>query len=428
MRIAIIAPGSRGDIQPYVPLGVGLVRAGHSVRVVTNVDHGALVKSYGLELWSMDIDVQSALQSDKVSASLESGSHIASFRQLAEIAKRGTRLLLDVGLAACKDVDVVVTGITGAFMAEGFAKHYGVPLVQAFNVPLTSTTEYPGALMPGLSWGPSIRRISHAITRQGMWMMMRAMANGVRQEKLGMPKAPLFVSGRQSGIVPGPVLYGFSAEVLPRSSDWGDDIEITGYWFADEPEGWAPPRELEAFLAAGPKPICIGFGSMSQRDPEATTRLVLDAIARSGQRAILIAGWGGLQVNERPEHVFQVDSIHHSWLYPRMAAVVHHGGAGTTSAGLRAGVPSIVVPFHGDQPFWGKRVHDLGAGPAPVARNRLTAERLAKAIDVAVHDKAMAVRAAELGARIRKENGVMRAVAAIERIAKGREQRELRTV
>ena len=230
--------------------------------------------------------------------------------------------------------------------------------------------------------------------------------------------APLFWPSDRPGIAEGPVLYGFSPEVLPRSPAWGDDIEITGYWFADEPDGWTPPPALEAFLAQGSKPVCIGFGSMSQRDPEGTTRLVLDAIARSRQRAILIAGWGGLKANELPENVFQVDSLPHSWLYPRMAAVVHHGGAGTTSAGLRAGVPAIVVPFHGDQPFWGKRVQELGAGPQPIPRNRLSAERLANAIDIAVNDQRMAQNAAELGKKIRAENGVARAIEGIERIAK----------
>jgi len=240
----------------------------------------------------------------------------------------------------------------------------------------------------------------------------------VRMERFGRPSMPRFLPKGIAGLVQGPLLYGFSPAVLPRSAAWGDDIEITGYWFADEPEGWTPPPELVAFLESGPKPVCIGFGSMSQRDPEATTRLVLDAVARSGQRAILLSGWGRLKASERPNHVFQCDAIPHSWLYPRMAAVVHHGGAGTTAAGLRAGVPSIVVPFHGDQPFWAKRVHELGVGPAPIPRNRISVERLASAIDTAARDEAMAARASEIGARIRAEDGVGRAVAAIERIAR----------
>jgi UDP:flavonoid glycosyltransferase YjiC (YdhE family) len=370
-------------------------------------------------MWSVDLDVKAALQAAQVSASIESGSHIASFWQLAKIARRGARLQAEVSLAACRGVDAIVTGLTGAFLAEGIAARLGLPLLQAFNVPLTATSAHAGVLTPRLSWGPRSRRFSHALTRQALWMMSRATANAVRMQVLGSPSAPFFAP-RVAGLAPGPVLYGHSPAVLPGPTEWGDEVEVTGYWFADEPTGFAPPPGLEAFLASGPKPVCIGFGSMSQRDPEATTRLVLDAVARSGQRAILLSGWGGLTATERPATVFQGDSIPHSWLYARAAAVVHHGGAGTTAAGLRAGVPSIVVPFHGDQFFWAKRVHDLGVGPAPIARSRLSAERLASAIDTAVRDQAMAARAAELGARIRAEDGVGRAVAAIERIANSR--------
>ena len=416
MRIAIIAPGSRGDIQPYLALGVGLLRAGHAVRVVTTIDHTELVQSYGPELWSVDIDVKAALQGDKVSGSIEGGSVVTSFWHFAEIAKRGARMLAEVGLAACRGVDGIVAGFSGAFIAEGIAAHLDLPLVQAYNVPLTPTSTHAGVLVPGLSWGPRSRRLSHALTRQAIWMVSRSSANAARMEVLGSPSAPWLAPSSIAGLAPGPVLYGYSPAVLPRPAEWGDDIEITGTWFTDEPSGFTPPPGLEAFLAEGPRPICIGFGSMSQRDPESTTRLVLDAVARSGQRAILLSGWGGLTATERPRSVFQGDSIPHSWLYPRVSAVVHHGGAGTTFAGLRAGVPSIVVPFHGDQPFWAKCVHDLGVGPAPIPRTRLSAERLAGAIEAAVRDEAMAARAAALGERIRAEDGVGRAVASIERI------------
>jgi UDP:flavonoid glycosyltransferase YjiC (YdhE family) len=157
---------------------------------------------------------------------------------------------------------------------------------------------------------------------------------------------------------------------------------------------------------------------MSHRKPEETADLILRAVARTGQRAIILAGWGGLAATDAPDSVFMLDGAPFSWLFPRVAAVVHHGGAGTTAAGLRAGVPSVVIPFFGDQPYWGQRVADLGVGPAPIPRQKLTAERLAQAITAAVGDPAMQQRAAELGARIRAEDGIARAVAVVQQLKK----------
>jgi UDP:flavonoid glycosyltransferase YjiC (YdhE family) len=215
------------------------------------------------------------------------------------------------------------------------------------------------------------------------------------------------------------VLYGYSPHVIPPPPDWGADTHVTGYWFLDPPSGWTPPPALHEFLAAGPPPVYVGFGSMSSRNPQATAKLVLDALGAAGQRAVLLAGWSGLRPADLPDSVLMVDSVPFAWLFPRMAAVVHHGGAGTTAAGLRAGVPSIVVPFFGDQPYWGRRVAELGVGPAPIPRKRLTVEVLAGAIDRAVTDPVLRRRAAELGVRIRVEDGVARAVGVVSTLAGG---------
>jgi sterol 3beta-glucosyltransferase len=182
----------------------------------------------------------------------------------------------------------------------------------------------------------------------------------------------------------------------------------------DEVAGWEPPKDLMDYLRAGPPPVYIGFGSMVNSSPEKTTDLVLQALARSGQRGVLSSGWGGLIKSSLPETVFMTGSIPFSWLFPKLAAVVHHGGAGTTSMGLWAGVPSIVIPFMGDQPFWGQRVYELGVGPKPIPRQRLTVNLLAESIHCAVTDKAIQERATSLGERIRAENGVAQAVAIIE--------------
>ncbi len=177
-----------------------------------------------------------------------------------------------------------------------------------------------------------------------------------------------------------------------------------------------PPQALVEFLQAGPPPVYVGFGSMSNSKPEETTRLVLEALAKTHQRGIILSGWGGMHANDLPDSVFMLESVPFSWLFPRMAAVVHHGGAGTTAAGLRAGVPSIVIPFFADQPFWGRRVAELGVGPTPIPLTKLTVDRLSQAIQTAVSDTAMRQRGAELGAKIQAEDGIANAVAILEKI------------
>jgi sterol 3beta-glucosyltransferase len=250
-----------------------------------------------------------------------------------------------------------------------------------------------------------------------LWQTARAVDVQTRRA-LGLPRAPLFGPYRALSQANAPVLYGYSQHVLPRPADWDTNTHVTGYWFLDAPSDWAPPADLVAFLRAGPPPVYIGFGSMGSRNPEATTRLALDALARAGQRGVLASGWGGLSQADLPESVYMLKSAPHSWLFPHMAAVVHHGGAGTTAAGLRAGVPSAIVPFFGDQPFWGARVAALGVGPSPLPRKRLTAEGLAAAITQAACDDAMRARAAALGEKIRAEDGAARAAALITAFAR----------
>ena len=210
------------------------------------------------------------------------------------------------------------------------------------------------------------------------------------------------------------MLYGFSPSVVPMPADWGPANHITGYWFLDPAEDWTPPAALLKFLQAGPAPVYIGFGSMSSRKPEETAELVIKALKKTNQRALLFSGWGGLHKEGLPDSLFMIDTTPHAWLFPRMAAVVHHGGAGTTASGLRAGVPSIVVPFFGDQAFWGKRVHDLGVGPAPIPRKKLSVDVLAQAIQESVTNSAMQQRAADLGSKIRAEDGIANAVEIIQ--------------
>jgi sterol 3beta-glucosyltransferase len=206
------------------------------------------------------------------------------------------------------------------------------------------------------------------------------------------------------------MLGAYSSNVIHQPPDWPESVHITGYWFPDIHTEWCPPSQLEAFLDAGDPPVYVGFGSMAGSHPEQLATVVLEALAKSGQRGLLLTGWGGMHAMSVPDSVFVIDSAPHDWVFPRMAAVVHHGGAGTTAEGLRAGIPSVILPFMMDQPFWGRRVKALGVGPEPIPHKKLTADRLAQAIHAAVTQPAIKRRADWLGEAIRAEDGVGNAV------------------
>jgi len=417
MRIIIIAPGSRGDIQPYIALGLGLKSSGHEVRIVTTRDHASLVTAHGLELWSADVDVQGAIQQAEASSSLESGKLFRSFRLLSKLASSAALLVAQKAWDASHGADKILAGFGGLFVGGAISEKLRIPLIQAYNVPITPTREFSGALTPWLQFWPKgfFHRLGHRVTRQSIWLTARLSGNNARRSVFGLRSAPLLGPFHKAGLGGGTILYGFSESVIQKPLDWGGNISVTGFWFLDPSQHWTPPPQLASFLENDPKPIYIGFGSMSSRDPKKTAQLVLEAIHKAGQRAVVHAGWGGLGKENLGPDVFVVESIPHAWLFDRVAAVVHHGGAGTTAAGIRAGVPSIVVPFHGDQPFWGQLVFQLGLGPHPVPRRDLTAERLAHAIEAALTNREYRDKAAALSAQIRGEDGVSRAVELIEK-------------
>lgn len=415
MRIVIIATGSRGDVQPYIALGKGLVAAGHEVRLVTHENFESLVQSHGVGIWPIEGNVQDIAQSDVMRELLEKGNFISIMSHMAKAAKDGTIQLAKGGLAACHEADLILGGMGGVFSGISLAEKFGLPFLQAYLVPFTPTQSFASVLLPGHVPLPSgsLKRLSHHLTRQVMWQSFRSADRIARREVLDLPDAPFWGPYNSPRILGTPILYGFSPLVIPTPPDWSDQVHTTGYWFLDSPTDWAPPSKLVEFLESGLPPVCIGFGSMGNRNPEETTELILQALVHTHQRAILLSGWSGLNRSELPASVFMIDSVPHSWLFPRVAAVVHHGGVGTTAAGLRAGVPSIIIPFFGDQPFWGNRISELGVGSKPVPRKNLTPEKLAASIATVVSDPAMRQRALNLGSKIRAEDGIANAVAVI---------------
>ncbi len=245
--------------------------------------------------------------------------------------------MVEDAYAACRDADAIIClGVFSAF-GQAIAEALGIPIINVEPTPLLSTRAFPAPSWPiQKDLGGLHNYVSGMAMLQVIWQWYRPFVNDFRQ-RLGLPTytaAEFYRTLRST-----PMLSAYSPNIIPHPADWPDSVHITGYFFLDTPSDWQPSPELEAFLEAGDPPVYIGFGSMAGRNPEQLARLILEALAKSGQRGLLLTGWGGLRPELVPDNVFVVDSAPHSWLFPRMAAVVHHGGAGTTAEGLRAGVP-----------------------------------------------------------------------------------------
>lgn len=417
MRVTILAIGSRGDVQSLVALGVGLQRVGHhEVRLVTSDDFKGFVRSWGLDFSSLGVNARQLLGTEAALQILESGRNvIGGMWRVIRMMQPTLEQLMERAWWACQETDAVVYSTLGVG-AYHIAEKQGIPCFWALPSPFfCRTRSLPSLAFPFLRLGSVYNLWTHILVEQFVQQTTGRFINRWRRERLNLSSISLFrwPYSRLHGH-PVPMLFSYSPAVVPKPSDWGEHIHVTGYWFLDNLPDWHPPRDLMSFLEAGPPPVYVGFGSMSGRDPETTTHIILEALKQSRQRGLIATGWGGLSNTDLPNDMFQIESIPHGWLFPRMAAVVHHGGAGTTAAGLRAGVPSVIVPHFGDQPFWGRRVERLGVGPTPIPRKRLTVVRLSAAITAAVTDKDMRECAAKLGNHIRAEEGVAQAVDVIE--------------
>ncbi len=429
MKIMLLTIGSRGDVQPYVALGKGLKAAGHTVTIATCERFRSFVERHGLHYGFIDDEILRVVDSDQGKALMEDtqgivriiAANIKLARQIGPIQQRMLRQSWDVANELQPDLICFhPKGLLGPVIAEKL----DIPGILTSPIPmLVPTGQYPCLGFPRLPLGAWYNRSTYRVVHLLIQLFAGRYVRAWRRET-GTPvqRRNLDVLYDKAGR-PIPALHGYSRFVAPEPDDWPETAIASGYWFLDEQNDWQPPAKLRSFLAAGPPPIYIGFGSISGRDPRRLTDAVVEALRLGGHRGILATGWGGLDAADMPDHVLAIDEAPHDWLFPRVSAVVHHGGAGTTAAGLRAGRPTLVCPFFADQPYWGAAVHALGAGPEPIPQKKVNAHNLRNAFDSLANDGTMRAAAEAVGKQLAQEDGVGRAVCFVEKVAETHRRR-----
>ncbi|OAP60468.1 hypothetical protein AYL99_05470 [Fonsecaea erecta] len=443
MNIVIQIVGSRGDVQPFVALGQVLKnKYKHRVRIATHPTFKQFVTENGLEFFSIGGD-PAELMAFMVKNpglmpgmdSLKNGDVGKRRKGIYEIITGCWRSCIEagdgLGMPASDDTmdtrsfdsavsfgmdptlkpfvaDAIIAN-PPSFAHVHIAEKLGIPLHLMFTMPWSPTQSFPHPLANIISSNTdaSITNfVTYALVDMLTWQGLGDVINRFRERSLGLePVSIMWAPGMVSRLRI-PWTYCWSPALIPKPADWGSYIDISGFFFLNLSTNYTPPQDLADFLAAGPPPVYIGFGSIVVDDPNAMTRMIFDAIKKTGQRAIVSKGWGGLGANELgiPEGVFMIGNCPHDWLFNHVSCVVHHGGAGTTAAGILAGRPTVVVPFFGDQPFWGSMTARAGAGPVPIAYKNLTADKLAHSILEALKPESLE-RAKELSLKIKAEDG-----------------------
>ncbi len=411
--------GSRGDVEPFIALALGLSKRDWRVTLCTASRYRDWIEGFGVASAPMTSELLEIMETQEGRAMLEgSAGMIGAIRtglKLAGLIKPINAQMMHDAWSAAKTVrpDVVIYH-PKVLAAPHIAEALGVPAVMAaFQPMIVPTNAFPAAGMPRLPI-PGYNRLSYKAIPAAYGTYKKAV-NSFRTNELGLGpirrNADMLALPALRDI---PVLHALSGHVVPAPADWPPHAHMVGYWRLPPDPSYRAPEDLAAFLESGTPPVYVGFGSMTVKDPEGLTKLILEALDRAEVRGVVSAGWAGLNASERNANVHFVGNVPHAWLFPRMAAVVHHGGAGTTASSFLAGVPTVVCPFIADQPFWAQRSVDLRVGAPPVPRKKMTAERLAASIRVAVGNPTIKENATALAARLSQEDGVATAIRHIE--------------
>ncbi|MER5635628.1 glycosyltransferase [Kitasatospora sp. NPDC002227] len=413
MRVALMTAGSRGDVAPYTGLGHRLALAGHQVTLVTHERFGPLAAAAGLAFHPLPVDPREQLASAQGQGLHRSRGGVGKLARVVALARSLVGDLAEALLAAAPGHDVLLLSSSLAPLGHTIAEGLRLPGLGLYLQPLTATAEFAPPVLGAHSWGRAGNRWAGLAVSAAVDSIFTE-ADRTMRTRLGLPPTSLRRARRARDRRDTPVLHGFSELVVPRPHDWRPGLSLAGYWWPHDPPAAELPPRVADFLAAGPPPVFVGLGSATVPDPAAVSRTLVRALRAAGLRGILQRGWSGLHAEA--DDLLTVDDLPHSLLFPATAAVVHHAGAGTTAAGLRAGVPSVPLPVQFDAGFWAARLTALGVSPQALPLRRLDADSLAAALRAATTDPAFTTRARTLAARLAAEDGALPVLTALDRL------------
>lgn len=422
-KITLLTSGTRGDVLPYLALGKGLQDAGYHVNLAAPIGFANLIvgakHASPLQFSPFEGNPSDLLIEQGNSTPLTLGKNfihsIQSTQKFIQQARPLYRKMLQTAFEACKGSDLIIHGLPtlwGSHIAEGLK----IPAFRALLQPLAPTNDFASALLPfrfslrGINW------LSHFIVTQMIYLSWRKEINYARQTTFGLGSAPLLDSSLRHFSEQPLTLNGFSEQILSRPKDWNEKQIITGYWRKEETSKQVNKfAEIQKFIESAKNPIAIGFGSPGTKGFPKYLQILEKALNLSNAQAILTipSKWHG---EIKSKNIFPIEYVSHDWLYQHVKVAVHHGGAGTTSASLHAGIPTITMPLAIDQFFWGERIYKIGVGTKPIPQRKLTAEKLASAIQVALTDETMKARAKGVSERLKLENGIQAALSQMRKM------------
>ena len=408
MKIVVVCWGSTGDVYPVLALSERLLERGHQVRICSPALYRDKILEVGAEFYEIGVAFDLAEFHEAMDAIIPKRDPTAMLRLIVEegIVRRGGKWYQDC-LTAMKGFDIVICHSVDIPGQEAAIRN---------GLPWFTVTYCPGfiksldfAPYPFPNWGRAFNAIVWKLAELRLASSIDTLFNRFIASVGGEPRSSVALDGMYS---PHLNLIAASPTLCPPA-DFPPNHKFTGVWHLAS-SAYDPPPDLVDFLGAGPPPVIITFGSMGGSNGRETTEILIEAVRKAKQRAIIQAGWGKLGTPEALSDIYCAEYIPHQWLFPQGCCIVHHGGAGTTASACRAKVPSIVVAHHADQPYWGKRLSDLGVAPRHLRRRNLTAERLAKRIRQVLETPSMTVQAQVLGEKIEVEDGLTTAVEMIE--------------